>query len=98
MIFIQENAAENVIGKMAAIFVMPQYVNSSWPTVLYVQEIYRKIYNIRCTKSQKLKWFSSRLAVVFAQSIEARCQVENEDIIGAAPTGAAPTISEWSTI
>ena len=31
----------------------------------------------------KLKWFLSRLAVVFAQSIEARCQVENEDVVGA---------------
>ena len=46
----------------------------------------------------KLKWFSSHLAVVFAQSIEARCWVENEDVVGAAPTGDAPTTSEWSTI
>ena len=36
--------------------------------------------------------------VVFAQSIEARCSVENEDVVGAAPTGDAPTTSEWSTI
>ena len=33
-----------------------------------------------------------------AQSIEARCWVENEDVVGAAPTGDAPTTSEWSTI
>ena len=46
----------------------------------------------------KLKCFSSRLAVVFAQSSEARCLVENEDVVGAAPTGDAPTTSEWSTI
>ena len=39
-----------------------------------------------------LKYFSSRLAVVFAQSIEARCQVENEDV--EAPTRYAPTTSE----
>ena len=26
------------------------------------------------------------------------CQVENEDVIGAAPTGDAPTTSEWSMI
>ena len=45
-----------------------------------------------------LKCFSSRHAVVFAQSYEARCQVENEDVVGAAPTDAAPTTSEWSTI
>ena len=35
---------------------------------------------------------------VFAQSIEARCKVENEDVVGAAPPGDAPTTSEWSTI
>ena len=34
---------------------------------------------------------------VFAESLEARCQVENEDVVGAAPTGDAPTTSEWST-
>ena len=27
-----------------------------------------------------------------------KSQVENEDIVGAAPTGDAPTTSEWSTI
>ena len=46
----------------------------------------------------KLKCFSPRLAVVFAQSNEASCWVENEDVVGAAPTGGAPTTSEWSTI
>ena len=46
----------------------------------------------------KLKCFSSRLVVVFAQSIEARCLVENEDVIGAPPIGDAPATSEWSTI
>ena len=46
----------------------------------------------------KLKWFSSRLEVVFGQSFEAKCSVENEDVVGAAPTGDAPTTSEWSTI
>ena len=43
-----------------------------------------------------LHWYF--LAVVFAQSIEARCWVENEDVVGAAPTGDAPTTCEWSTI
>ena len=46
----------------------------------------------------KHKCFSSRLAVVFAKSIEARFWVENEDVVGAAPTGDAPTASKWSTI
>ena len=44
------------------------------------------------------KWFSSRLEVVFAQSNEFRCLVENEDVVEAAPAGDAPTTSEWSTI
>ena len=39
-----------------------------------------------------------RLAVAFAQSDVARCEVENEDVIGAASTDDAPTTSEWSTI
>ena len=42
--------------------------------------------------------FLSRLVYVFAQSIEAKYNVENEDVVGAAPTGDAPTTSEWSTI
>ena len=36
--------------------------------------------------------------IVFAQAIEARYQVENEDVVGAAPTGAASTTSEWSIL
>ena len=40
--------------------------------------------------------FSSHFAVSFAQFIEAKCEVENEDVVGAAPRGDAPTTSEWS--
>ena len=43
------------------------------------------------------KWLGTDQAIVFAQSIEAS-YVENEDVVGAAPTGAAPTTSEWSTM
>ena len=53
---------------------------------------YRQVSNISRTKSQILKD-----ATVFAESLEARCQVENENVDGAAPTGDAPTTSEWST-
>ena len=49
-------------------------------------------------KIPKPKCFSSRLAFVFVQSIEARCYVKNEDVVQAALTGDAPTTSEWSTI
>ena len=45
-----------------------------------------------------LEYFSSRLAVVFGQSTEGRCEVQNGDVVGAAPTDDAPTTSEWSTI
>ena len=57
----------------------------------------RQICNIRRAKFPKVKCFSSRLAVVSAKSIEARCLFENEDVVGAA-TGDAPTTSEWRTI
>ena len=57
--------------------------------------MYRKISNIWRTK---LKCLSSRRAVVFGQSNGARSYVENEDVVRAAPTGDAPTTSEWSTI
>ena len=43
-------------------------------------------------------WKKSRLAFVFAQSVEASREVDNEDVFGAALTGDAPTTSEWSTI
>ena len=58
---------------------------------------YRKISNIRRGKSRNLK--DSRLGLqLSAQCIEAKCVVENEDVVGAAPTGDASTTSEWSTI
>ena len=44
------------------------------------------------------KCFLFRLAFVLVQSIEARYYAENEGVVGAVPTGDAPTTSEWSTI
>ena len=67
-----------------------------WSIKYYYYYYYRKTFCLSRTKSQK--YFLSPVAVVFAQSIEARCQVENEDVVGAAPTGDAPTTSELSTI
>ena len=46
----------------------------------------------------QLKSLCTQLAVVFAQYIEAKFSVENEDVVGAAPTDDDPTTSEWSTI
>ena len=55
---------------------------------------YRQTSDIRCTKCQNLNVSLSRLAVVFAQSIEVRCYVKNEYVVGATPVGVAPTTSE----
>ena len=60
--------------------------------------IYRKTSSISRTKSQNFKCIWYHLAVVFIQSIEAGCLVDNEDVVGAASTGDAPTTSELSTI
>ena len=59
--------------------------------------MYRQVSNIRCTKSQHLKDSRTVLRLSFGESLEARCQVENEDVVRAAPTGDAPTTSECST-
>ena len=40
-------------------------------------------------QAPELKCFSWP-AVVFEQYIEAKCEVKNEDVVGAAPTGCAP--------
>ena len=60
--------------------------------------VYHQISNIRRTEYPTLKRLSYCLAAFFVEYPEARCQVENEDVVGAAPTGDAPTTSEWSTI
>ena len=54
---------------------------------------YRQTSYISCIKAQNLN--VTHLVLQF--SIEARCWVENEDVVGAAPIGDAPTTSEWST-
>ena len=86
------NGLNHWTGKMP----LPEPMTKFWHAN-HVLWMYRKLSNIRHT-ILKLKCFSSRLAVVFVQSAEARYQVENEDVVGAAPTGDAPTTSEWSTI
>ena len=61
-------------------------------------DMYRPIYNISLTKIATFNFVSSHLAVEFEQSIEARCKIENEYVVGATPTGDAPTTFEWSTV
>ena len=55
---------------------------------------YRQTSNISGTESQNLN--VSRPAPQLSLPIH-WSQVENEDVIGAAPTGDAPTTPEWST-
>ena len=57
-----------------------------------------QISNIERTEYQNWNVFRLCLEVVFAQSIDARCLVHNEDVVGAAATGDAQTTSEWSII
>ena len=57
-----------------------------------------KIFNTRRTNTQILNVSRLLLQLPLPNLFEARCYVENEDAVGAAPTGDAPTISEWSTI
>ena len=65
--------------------------DSSWPHQALPSNLEYEVHQI-----PKLKCFFSRLAVVSAQSIVASCKVENEDVVGAVPTGDAPTTFEWS--
>ena len=57
---------------------------------------YCQISNISRTKSQHFK-NSYCLAAFFAESL-VQCQVDHSDVVGAAPTGDAPTTIEWSTM
>ena len=59
---------------------------------------YRKVSNIRRTKFQTLNVSRLVWQLILSNPLKARCYVENEDVVGAAPTGDAPTTSEWSTI
>ena len=56
---------------------------------------YRQVSNIRRTKSQYLKDSRTVLRLSLPNPL---LPVENEDVVGAAPVGDAPTTSEWSTI
>ena len=51
--------------------------------------------NKRCTKFQNLTASHVILQLVFDQSIETMCYVKNDDVVGAVPTGDAPTTAEW---
>ena len=56
---------------------------------------YYQTTNISCMESQNLKHFLFCFAVVFGQSIEARCWVKNKTVVGAVLTDTAQSTSEW---
>ena len=58
---------------------------------------YRQVSKISHAKSQNLNVSHLILQLSLPNPLKP-CVVENEDVVGAAPTGDAPTTSEWSTI
>ena len=60
--------------------------------------MYRQTYNISRTKFQKLNVSRLVLQLALLDPLMPGFVVENEDVVEAAPTGDAPTTSEWSTI
>ena len=74
-----------------------RHIKENWHHILLNRLILLNL-QYKAHQIPKLKCFSYRIAVVLAQSIEARYQVENEDVVGAVQTGDAPTTSERATI
>ena len=101
----RESQGHNKTRQGSLLLFMFQYMHRWWPRLpthtlpnQLILRTYPQTSSISTTKSQNLN--VSRLVwqnFAFAQSIEARRWVENEDVVGAAPTGGAPTTSEWST-
>ena len=60
--------------------------------------IYRQISNISRTKSDYLNVSRFILQLSLPNPLKPGVKVENEDVVGAAPTSDAPNTSEWSTI
>ena len=63
-----------------------------------LEETYRKISNIRRTKSPNLNVSRLVLQLSLPNPMKPVVKSKNEDAVGATPTGDAPTASEWSTI
>ena len=83
---------------LMCIYSCPVYVLQVHVTVGSCDEYYRQISNIRRTKSQTLNVSQLVLQLSLPNPLKSGYQDENEDVVGAAPAGDAPTTSEWSTI
>ena len=62
------------------------------------KQTYRQISNIKYTKSQNFNVSRPGMQMYLPNLLKPGVGVENEDVVGAAPTGDAQTTSEWSTI
>ena len=58
-------------------------------------EIFRQISNIRCTESQNLNVSHLVLQLSLCSLLKPGVNLKNEDVVGAAPTGNAPTTSKF---
>ena len=65
--------------------------------LIYDKSVYRKISNIRGTKTSNLNDSHLILQLPLPNPLRPGVKSRNEDVVGAAPTGDAPTTSEWST-
>ena len=70
------------------------YVIAKWMYAI----MYHQISNISCTKSKLLNVPHLVLQLSLPKPLQPCVKVENEDVVGTAPTGDAPTTSEWSAI
>ena len=86
-----------------SVFSKPCMMPPEWHLIEYFRKhgankkTYRQIPNIRHTKSRNLTDSRLVLQLAFPNPLKPG-YVENEDVVGAAQTGDAPTTSEWSTI
>ena len=62
------------------------------------RKMYCKTSNISRTEYQRFNVFRLIMQLFLPNPLKPGVQVEDEDVVGAAPTGDAPTTSEWSTI
>ena len=69
-----------------------------WVSGIWSCHEYRKVSNIRRTKYQNLNDSRIILQLSLPNALKSSVKSKNEDVVGAAPIGDAPTTSEWSTI
>ena len=68
------------------------------PISEFLDTMYRQFSNISRTQSPNINVSRLVLQLSLPNLLKPWCQVKNEDVVGAAPTGDAPATSEWSTI